>query len=377
MIKKIILGIFTCVIALCVNVVARPEVRPEVRAEVKPEYMQDVAIDEVHFPDEQFRKKLKIYVDKNNDEILSREERENIYYLDLHGFTNGVSQTWYQDMEYMRPGYKSEDYIIKDKNKCVLLLDFTYDEENPQRRLADQVVDVRGIEYFFNLQEVKMDKYELVSGSFKNNANLKKIWIGCSETGQRGYGNIAEDFPVSQLTYMHLENVDADALDVKEIPKLQILRVILPEGSNRHLKTLNLTKNTKLEELELANIVPSQLDLRQNRKLKSVKVYSGKSKRESVDSIYYVPEKNQKCKITFAKKNQVKTFWYFTADKKIDITRLSKLEDFQTLKATKAKVKSSWIRKTFTKKKWGCAIKKSGKIVKKVKADKKKKYTRF
>ena len=54
---------------------------------------------------------------------------------------------------------------------------------------------------------------------------------------------------------------------------------------------------------------------------------------------------------------------------------LTKLEDFQTLKTTKAKVRSSWIRRTFTKKKWGCAVVKNGKFVKKMKAAKRKKVT--
>lgn len=357
------MGIFMCIVALHMN----PVTKMEVHAEVKPEYMQDVPIDGAHFPDEQFRKKLKISVDENKDGILSREEREKIYYLDLYSYTNTVSKTWYQDMEYMRLGYNNEDYKVWDKTKCALRLNFSYNEEDPQRSLADPAINVRGIEYFFNLQEVMIDKYELVSGSFKNNANLKKIWIGCSKTGQRGYGNITSDFPVSQLTYMHLENVNADTLNVKDIPELQILRVILPNGSNRRLPALNLSKNTKLKELELENIMPDRLDLRQNRKTESVKVYS--------DRYNHLPEKKQKCKITFAKKNEVKTFHYFTADKTIDLTRLNKLEDLQVLKTAKVKVKSSWIRKTFTKKKWGCAVKKGGKIITKIKADKKKKYT--
>lgn len=354
-----------------------------VRAEARSEYMQDVALDRAHFPDEQLRKKLGLYVDKNKDGILSREERENIYYLDLHGYTNGTTRTWYQDMEYMRPGYDSEDYIIKDKNKYLLLLNFNYDEENHQRRLADRTIDVRGVEYFFNLQEIKMDKYELLTGSFKNNVSLKKIWIGCSKEGQRGYGNIRADFPVSQLTYMHLENVSADTLNVKDIPKLQTLRVILPKERSCRLSALNLSGNTRLKELELANIVPDRLDLRQNRKIESVKVYSGICKIGQKCGMslegdswykYYLPEKNQRCRITFAKKNQVRTFYYFTADKKIDLTRLNKLEDFQTLKTTKARVRSSWARRTFTKKKWGCAVVKSGKFLKKIKAEKGKKY---
>ncbi len=368
-IVKIVMGLFMCIAALNMN----SKKGIEAKAEVKSEYMQNVPLDAVSFPDEMFREKLKIYVDENKDGILSRDERGKIYYLYLNNCPNGVWETWYQDMECTYAD-KEEDYLVRDKTKCALNLDFNYDEKNPQRALADHTIDVRGIEYFFNLQEVRINKYELLTGSFKNNANLKKIWVGCSKKGQKGYGNIKADFPVSQLAYMHLENITADTLNVEEIPNLQILRVILPEGSNQRLTAFNLSKNTKLKELELANIIPGKLDLRKNRKIESVKVYSGKGKRGK-NYYYYLPEKNQKCKIVFPKKNQVRTFWYFTADKSIDLTRLTKLEDFHTLKSVKAKAKSSWIRKTFTKKKWGCAIVKSGKFIKKIKANKKKKFT--
>ena len=63
----------------------------DVQAEAKQEYMTDVALDEVHFPDQQFREKLKLYVDVNKDDILSREEREKIYYLDLHSYTKRIT----------------------------------------------------------------------------------------------------------------------------------------------------------------------------------------------------------------------------------------------------------------------------------------------
>ena len=107
------------------------------------------------------------------------------------------------------------------------------------------------------------------------------------------------------------QNIYANELNVDEIAGLQVLRVILPDGSGRRLSALNLYKNVKLKALELKNIMPAKLDLRKNTKLKSVKV----------------------------------------------------------------KVKSSWIRKTFRKNKWGCAIVKSGKFIKKIKAGKKKIYT--
>lgn len=366
-----------------------------VQAEAKPEYMQDVPLDEAHFPDERLRKQLGDSVDENRDGILSRVEREKIYYLKV-GFFSSLTRGWYSDMKYMEVGYDQDDHIVYEKNKYVLELRYEYQEGISKfGKLADpeKTLDLKGIEYFFNIQEARIHKYELLTGSFKNNVNLKKIWVECSALGDKSYVTVQDDFPVSQLTYMHLENIAADTLDVRGMADLQVMRVILPDGSSRRLPALDLSKNTKLKELELGNIMPGRLDLRKNRKLESVKVYSGERKTGQkyggvlrVDDYdeeyteyewfqYYIPKQNQTCRVTFAKKNKIKTFHYFTGDKKIDLTRLTKLEDFQSLKATKAKVKSDWVRRTFTKKKWGCAVVKSGKFMKKVKAAKKKKYT--
>lgn len=361
----------------------------EARAEVKSEYEQDIALDETHFPDVQLRKQLARSVDINKDGILSVGEREKIHYLWINsGYSSSMHKYWYTDMKCMEAEYVQDEYVVYPKNKCALVLCHCDIEGN--QLVPEKSLNLTGIEYFFNLEEVRINKYELVSGFFQNNINLKKIWVGCTESGQKSYENIREDFPVSQQTYLHLKNISVDTLNVEKMPNLQVLRIFLPEGSNRRLATLNLSKNAKLRELELANIMPGKLDLRKNPKISSVKVYSGKCKngqgygatldedaeqRSAGGYRYYLPEKNQKCKVVFPKKNSVKTFYYFTGDNKIDITRLTKLEDFQTLKTTKARVKSEWIRRTFTKKNWGCAIVKSGKFLKKIKAEKKKKIT--
>lgn len=384
--RRIMTGVILCMIILYGNI----ETGKEAKAEVKPEYMQDVPLDEVHFPDEYFRSELKRVLDENEDGILSRQEREKIYYLQLNHKTFGSSlhNRWYSDMrdtcgEDNLVYYSSKSrqtFELQGKTDINQACEILYKDAG---KWSDKI-DLTGIEYFFNLQEVRVDRYELLSGSFKNNVNLRKIWVGCTNLGDKGYHQVQKDFPVSQLTYMHLENIYANELDVDEIAGLQVLRVILPDESGRRLPALNLSKNVKLKELELKNIMPAKLDLRKNTKLQSVKVYSGKSKtgqgyglnlEEKPGYVYYLPEKNMKCKITFAKKNNIQTLYYFTADKTIDISRLSKLEDFQTLKSVKVKVKSSWIRKTFKKKKWGCAVVKSGKFIKKIKAGKKKKYT--
>lgn len=367
-----------------------------VQAEVKLEYMQDVLLDAAHFPDERFRKQLARCVDTDKDGILTAKEREKIYYVEFGAFCS-LTKGWYLDMLYQG----AEENEVQPKDKYTLELCYDFREDNGNVAVPEKILDVTGIEYFFNIEEVRAIKYELLSGSFQNNTKLRKIWVGCtdpafSKFGQKNYDNIRESFPVSQMTYIHLKNIYTDQLNMEEIPNLQVLRVIVPDGSNRRLSSVRLSKNKKLKELELGHLLPAKLDLRGNRKLKTLKLYSGEGKtgqkygsvvyRES-DAFedgyyqsyswydYYLPEKGQNCKVIFPKKNQIQTFHYFTKDKKIDISMLTKLEDFQTLKTTKAKVRSSWIRRTFTKKKWGCVVVKSGKVVKKMKAVKGKKVT--
>lgn len=366
-------------------------------AEVKPEYMQDVVLDAAHFPDERFRKQLAHCVDTDKDGILTREEREKIYHVEI-GFFCSLNKYWYLDMKDQ--GVPENHVAYKDKYTLELCYDFREDTGNVA--VPEKILDVTGIEYFFNIEEVRVTKFEMLSGSFQNNAKLRKIYVKCtdpefSKLGQKSYDNIREVFFVPQLTYIHLENIFAYKLNMEEIPNLQVLRVILPDGSNRRLSSVSLSKNKKLKELELGHILPGRLDLRRNQKLKTLKLYSGEVKAgqrygspvylESDDYeddgyypsyscyYYYLPEKGQNCKVIFPKRNQIQTFHYFTKDKKIDISMLTKLEDFQTLKTTKAKVRSGWIRRTFTKKKWGCAVVKNGKFVKKMKAAKRKKVT--
>ena len=395
--KKIPLKILGIIFSCFAFVLMIPEKSGCVQAEVKTEYMQDVLLDAAHFPDERFRMQLARYVDTDKDGILTAQEREKIYYVEF-GNGSGLTKGWYLDMMYR--GVEENDVLSKDK--FTLELCYAYREDIWNDTVPEKILDVTGIEYFFNLEEVRASKYEMLSWSFQSNAKLKKIWVECtdpafSKFGQKNYDNIRQSFPVSQMAYIHLQNIFTNQLNMEEMPDLEVLRVILPSGSNRRLSSVSLSKNKKLKELELGHILPGRLDLRRNQKLKTLKLYSGEGKNgqkygsavyhESDDYAdngyyqtyscyyYYLPEKGQNCKVIFPKKNQIQTFHYFTKDKKIDISMLTKLEDLQTLKTTKAKVRSSWIRRTFTKKKWGCAVVKSGKFVRKMKAAKRKKVT--
>ena len=173
---------------------------------------------------------------------------------------------------------------------------------------------------------------------------------------------------------MHLENSDVKEIKPKKIPNLKVLNIVLPNGSGRRLPSLDLLENKKLKVLELGNILPPVLDLRNNKKLVSVKVYSGEKKFGKTHCFYKVPG-DQKCRIRLAKKNNIQILHYFTSDGKIDVSGADKLEEFYTNRSIRAKFKSSWLRKTFNKKCWGCEFVKEGAFLKKIKASKTKKYT--
>ncbi len=315
----IVIGFLLCIALLYWD----PVSGMDVKVEVKEEYLQDVPLDVVHFPDEQLRKKLGYYIDKNKDGILSRLEREKIFYLDLNSYMNGVDRTWVSDMKYMTAGNYDESKLVNERTRHSLKFNFKVNEENYGVNNADMVVDLTGIEYFYNLREVKTDRYDLITGSFQNNPYLTKIWIGCLELGDKNYETIRRDFPVSQLTYMHLENIIADTLDVEKIPGLQVLRVILPDESNRRLPELNLSKNKKLKELELGNILPDELDFRKNPRLKSVKVYTGRRRTGEKRGLdigakaktfeFFLPEKGEGSKVQhkICKEKRRKNFLLF------------------------------------------------------------------
>ena len=64
--------------------------------------------------------------------------------------------------------------------------------------------------------------------------------------------------------------IPSKGLNVSDMPNLEVLRIILPEGTNQTMKALDLSKHKALKDIELANITPASLDLRKNTKLTSV-----------------------------------------------------------------------------------------------------------
>ena len=83
--RRINIALF-CAIGI-LSFLAAPKQPTEVMAasqtDAETDYTQDVPLDAVHFPDEHFRGEIAKAVDENQDGVLSREERGDIYYLQL------------------------------------------------------------------------------------------------------------------------------------------------------------------------------------------------------------------------------------------------------------------------------------------------------
>ena len=59
---------------------------------------------EAHFPDENFRKNVENFLDVNKDGILSKAEREDVYYAEIGGV--GYKDPWcYTDMKFSEHWY--------------------------------------------------------------------------------------------------------------------------------------------------------------------------------------------------------------------------------------------------------------------------------
>ena len=64
---------------------------------VNSEYMQEIPLNATHFPDETFRQYVSYALDINKDGVLSREEREDIYYMDFSVEGPNKSSYWYEE----------------------------------------------------------------------------------------------------------------------------------------------------------------------------------------------------------------------------------------------------------------------------------------
>lgn len=358
---KVLFAVAACLIAFQMQ-------KTDVRAEGAGSADGDVILNEMNFPDASIRKALEEKLDTDKNGVLSKEERGKVQRLDIsfgtdNNFLIGVWNTLQDGEEVYRERF-SALYI------CI----------NPSRQSS---YNLSGIEYLNNLQEVRLDHFErMTGGSLKGNPLVKQVEINCDVLQNAQFAKVAQSVPLEQLTYLGLKNVDFDKIDLKSAGDLRILKISSEEESEKKRK-IDLSNSRELRKLELYNVPVKKLDLRKNKKLTEVSVKSGEfhwgdkygysaSGKENYE--YYVPTFTHRCQILFPVKNNIKVLKFFTSDRKIDLSRLTKLEDLHLLKHTKAKVKRKQAKAWYNNKNWALRVVKSGKFMKNVKLPKKGKY---
>lgn len=353
---KVLFAAVVCLLAFQVQ-------RPEVHAADG-----DIILNEDNFPDVLIRKALEEKLDTDKNGVLSKEERGRVWQLNISfGTDNNFENSIWHTLEDGEEVYR--------KNFCALSICI-----NPA---TQSQYNLSGIEYFNNLQEVKLDNFErMTGGSLKGNPLLRQVEINCDSLQSVQFEKVAQFVPLEQLIYLGLKNVGAEKIDIKSAVNLRTLRISEEEESEDGV-TLNLSSNRKLKKLELFNVPVKKLDLRKNKKLTELSVKSGEhrwgdkygySASQKQRFEYYVPTYTHQCKLQFPAKNNIKFLEFFTSDREIDLTQLTKLEELHLLKRTRAKVKIKQAKTWYNKKNWSLLFVKSGQFVNKVKLPKTGKY---
>lgn len=339
------LGMLLCVSLFCMS----PKI---MQAAVNAD--GSVAINEENFPDEKFRHIAHQYdIDKN--QILTLEERSVLKKLTL---------------EYVNPVYYKDkaEYDLIASTLCgpgtarpeELEVSWRSGREN------HQMLSVKGIEYFPELQTYRVNGYDKTEGSLKNNSKLKEIiigvdnnsgmytwpckWTDCSRLGQ--------DFPMEQLKTIKLgHGFECSNFSLREAVNLEELqigvcgrRIMRPSL----LGKVDLSKNKKLKKIWFHGVKVKRLDLSKNSKIQEIKIEGDKYLYDFFKSgrraggMY--ADVTGACELKLPQNNSLKKLVYMTQNKKLDLTRCKKLSFLQISSGVQVKFNSKWYR-SFGKKK--------------------------
>ena len=213
------------------------------------DWEQALPIDEVHFPDEVFRRFIHLRYDKNNDWYLARKERtSNTIYISswdvdrMGGFTTNDTIRSIEGIQYMGEleYFDLNIYDDGDDYECfganIPTADFS---RNPNMRNISmsnsgmQTINVSGLQ---KLEYLSLGQNKLTAINVSDNPILRSL---------------------------SLDENKLTSLNVSTAPKLQYLRV-----NENELTALDLSNNPMLEDLECNMNKLTALDLSQNTMLR-------------------------------------------------------------------------------------------------------------
>ena len=240
-----------------------------------------IPIDAAHFPDEEFRN----YIFGN----YANASNPNIKY------------NWAADG-------------VLDDDEIAALTELYLDGAVHSHSYSGSITDVTGIEYFTNLEFLRIQYQPLLTLDLSHNTKLKEIYLWCQQQGQVTSLDLSQNVMLEEatirlktltslnltncvnlrwldcgsnqltsfnlgncpsLTYLYCSSNPLPSLDLSDCPSLTYLWC---NSTNGLLKSVNLSQCTELDTLKLGyNIGLQTLDLTHNTKLKYVELQENTS----------------------------------------------------------------------------------------------------
>ncbi len=186
---------------------------------IKLEYNKNdrIKLSAKYFPDSQFRKLLIHELNKPENSLLTQKDLESVTILNCDGFeVSGIHN----------------------------------------------IHNIKGIEYFTNLQELMLPDNKIQSADLRKNTKLTTIYLD---------GNQLMQLDVSSNRLLEILSVGYNQLEALDFTGNPNLKYVVAE--NNRLKSINLLHNEQLEDLTISQNQLSEIDLTHNPMLQSVMLH--------------------------------------------------------------------------------------------------------
>ncbi len=218
--------------------------------EIKPEDMENVAINDVHFPDVPFRYKVSYY-DEDQDGILSRNEREKIEIIDL---SNVGPPDTLEGVEYF-----TALKVLRFEYASLRSLDLSKNTALEELYCNSSWLSALDLSKNTALKALHCDGNKLTSLDLSNNTALKVLH--CDR-------NNLTSLDLSNNTALEVLSCNANKLTALDISRNTVLKSL--ECNKNELTVLDLNHNTALEVLSCNANKLTVLDISKHTALKSL-----------------------------------------------------------------------------------------------------------
>lgn len=222
--------------------------------------MADIPIDAEHFPDGEFREFIMSEYGMD-DSVLSWSERLYTTELELCFSENTVNLT---GIEYFSELQELE--IIGDEVISINLNKLSYLSRLDVLTLHCGALDTVDAGYFTGVKKLYIDSCELISLDISKNVELEEL--NCS-------GNFLSGLDVSNNKALKVLMCQGNSLTEIDLSKNTELEEL--SFGNNPMTEIDLTKNINLKNLTCTNMTLTSLDLSNNPKLELLNLYGSKN----------------------------------------------------------------------------------------------------